>query len=288
MKWWRQLRAAARATVHTALVVGPVFGLLTTSSWPLRLFFAALAAGGLYALIWAAFVYIPGFDLTFRIPWRGPAGRRRMAITFDDGPNGATTEEVLELFRRHNAKATFFLVGRNVEAQPALARRIAAEGHAVGSHTYSHAKLHFLPRAQMQEEIDRGHACLSGVQIASDLFRAPHGLKSWAMARYLRGRGLRLIAWTDGVFDTDCPSGDVIFRRALPKLRGGEILLLHDGKLGHDRRPMLDALARILDACAARGLELVTVPELLGFAAGPASTTKPTTSPATKPATTTA
>ncbi|HEX3698753.1 MAG TPA: polysaccharide deacetylase family protein [Polyangia bacterium] len=277
MKGWRQLRAAARATVHTALVAAPLLGMLTASSWPLRLFFAALTAGGLYALVWAAFVYIPGFDLTFRIPWRGPARKKRMAITFDDGPNGAATEEVLELFRRHQAKATFFLVGRNVEAQPALAQRIAREGHAVGSHTYSHAKLHFLPRAQMQEEIDRGHACLGTVKISSELFRAPHGLKSWAMARYLRARGLRLIAWTDGVFDTDCPSGEVIFRRALPKLRGGEILLLHDGKLGHDRRPMLDALAKILDACAARGLQLVTVPELLGFGAAPSANQVTTT-----------
>ncbi|MEA2698459.1 MAG: hypothetical protein QOI66_2730 [Myxococcales bacterium] len=264
MRWWRRLRAAARVTVHTVLVAAPLLGLLTAQAWPARLFFAALTAVGVYALVWAAFVYIPGFDPAFRIPWRGSARGKRMAITFDDGPNGAATEEVLDLFRRHQAKATFFLVGRNVEAQPALARRIVSEGHAVGSHTYSHAKLHFLPRRQMQDEIDRGHRCLADAGIASDLFRAPHGLKSWAMARHLRARGLRLIAWTDGVFDTDCPSGEVIYRRALPKLRGGEILLLHDGKPGHDRRPMLDALAKILDAADARGLQLVTVPELLG------------------------
>jgi peptidoglycan/xylan/chitin deacetylase (PgdA/CDA1 family) len=97
------------------------------------------------------------------------------------------------------------------------------------------------------------------------------------MARHLRARGIRLIAWTDGVFDTDCPSGEVIYRRALPKLRGGEILLLHDGKLGHDRRPMLDALAKILDAAAARGLELVTVPELLGSGGPPRSAVPATT-----------
>ena len=277
MRWWRRLRATARVLVHSALVAGPLFGLLASSSWAGRTFFAALLAGGLYALVWAAFVYIPGFDLAFRIPWRGPAGGNRMAITFDDGPNGAATEEVLELFRRHRARATFFLVGRNVEAQPALAHRIVREGHAVGSHTYSHAKLHLLPRARMKDEIDRGHRCLTDAGIASELFRAPHGLKSWAMARHLRARGLRLIAWTDGVFDTDCPSGEVIFRRALPKLRGGEILLLHDGKLGHDRRPMLDALAKILDACQQRGLELVTVPELLGFDAHPRSAASPAT-----------
>jgi peptidoglycan/xylan/chitin deacetylase (PgdA/CDA1 family) len=260
------LRATARVIVHTSLCALPLAGLLTARSWTARLLFAALLGAGIAALVWAAFVYIPGFDPMFRIPWRGPRRGRRMAITFDDGPNGAATEEVLALFRRHGARATFFLVGSNVEAQPALARRIAAEGHAVGSHTYSHAKLHLLSRPLIAEEIDRGHRCLHDAGIASDLFRAPHGLKSWAMTRHLRARGLRLVAWTDGIFDTDCPSGELLYRRALPKLRDGEILLLHDGKRGHDRRPMLDALARILDACHARGLELVTVPELLGWA----------------------
>jgi hypothetical protein len=136
MLWWPRLRASIRAIGHGALAVGPLAALFFAQSTAARLACVALAITGVGAAVRAAVVYIPGFDPLFRIPWRGRADRRRIAITFDDGPNGAFTEEVLALFRRYGGRATFFLVGRAVETQPDLARRIAAEGHAVGSHTY--------------------------------------------------------------------------------------------------------------------------------------------------------
>jgi peptidoglycan/xylan/chitin deacetylase (PgdA/CDA1 family) len=269
MKWWRQLRAAGRVILHLGVVLLTAYGLLTTPAGPVRWTFLALTIAAVAWLVRAAFVYIPGFDPFFRVPWRGPRADRRMAITFDDGPNGPVTEEILRLFDQFGAKATFFMVGQAVEAQPDLARAVAAAGHAVGSHTYSHAKLHRLSVARMREEVDRGHRCLEQAGIpVSGLFRAPHGLKTFGLLRHLTRRGLRLIAWTDGVYDTDCPSDEVIYRRALRKLRAGEILLLHDGKQGHERGPLLRALPRILQACRERGLALVTVPELLGEGAG--------------------
>ncbi|MCC6747505.1 MAG: polysaccharide deacetylase family protein [Deltaproteobacteria bacterium] len=267
MKGWRMARAALRTIFHTALVLGPAAGLLLSQSLHWRLVFGAATLVGVALIIWAGFVYIPGFDPFFRVPWRGPRRGRRLAITFDDGPNGAFTEEVLELFRRHGGKATFFMVGQSVEREPELARRVLAEGHAVGSHTYSHQKLHRLSRAEMVSEVERGHACLEAAGInGSRLFRAPHGLKTFALVRHLTRRGIRLIGWTDGVYDTDCPSAEIIAARALKKLRPGEILLLHDGKQGHDRRPMVTALDTILAACRERRLEPVTVPELLDSA----------------------
>jgi peptidoglycan/xylan/chitin deacetylase (PgdA/CDA1 family) len=265
MRGWRTIRAACRATIHAGLAVGPLLGIALSSSWQARLGYATLFVMGFSLLVWAAFVYIPGFDPLFRIPWRGPRRGHRMAITFDDGPHGRVTGQVLDLFKRHGGKATFFLVGQSVEAEPEVVARIVEEGHAVGSHTYSHAKLHLLARPRMQDEVDRGHECLNALGISSNLFRAPHGLKTFSMVRHLARRGLRLVAWTDGVYDTDCPSAEIIFRRALPKLRAGEILLLHDGKRGHERSPLLQALPRILNACKERKLELVTVPELLGW-----------------------
>jgi peptidoglycan/xylan/chitin deacetylase (PgdA/CDA1 family) len=270
MKWWRQLRAAGRVLLHVGAVLLPVCGAWSTPPGPLRWALVAVTIAAAAWLIRAAFVYIPGFDPFFRVPWRGARGDRRIAITFDDGPNGAVTEEILRLFAQFGGKATFFMVGKAVETQPELARAVAAAGHAVGSHTYSHAKLHRLSLASMREEVDRGHRCLEEAGIpGSRLFRAPHGLKTFVLVRHVVQRGLRLIAWTDGVYDTDCPSDEVIYRRALRKLRPGEILLLHDGKQGHDRGPLLRALPRILQACQQRGLAVVTIPELLGQGAGP-------------------
>lgn len=264
MKWWRQLRAVGRAVLHVGAVLLPLWG-TWSSSGAIRWLCLLLTLLAVAWLVRASFIYIPGFDPLFRVPWRGSRRDRRIAITFDDGPNGAVTEEILALFDKYGGKATFFMVGKAVEAQPELARAVAAAGHAVGSHTYSHAKLHRLPVAQVQEEVDRGHRCLEQAGLpGSRIFRAPHGLKTFALVRHLTRRGLRLIAWTDGVYDTDCPSGEVIYRRALRKLRPGEILLLHDGKQGHERGPLLRALPRILQACRDRGLEMVTIPELLG------------------------
>jgi peptidoglycan/xylan/chitin deacetylase (PgdA/CDA1 family) len=249
---------------HLSMVVLPIVGFAIADGAGWRALCAVLAALGMALLVWAAFTYVPGFDLFFRVPWRGPRAGRRMAITFDDGPNGETTEKVLDLLRAYGGKATFFMVGRNVEAEPELARRVLAEGHAVGSHTYSHAKLSQVPFAVAVEEIERGHRALLEAGLPdSRLFRAPHGLKTFRVLSHLEERGLKMIAWTAGAYDTDCPSGDVIARRALRWLRPGSILLLHDGKPGSERRPMLDALQMILQTCRERRLELVTVPELL-------------------------
>jgi peptidoglycan/xylan/chitin deacetylase (PgdA/CDA1 family) len=266
VKWWRQLRAFGRASFHLLLLGVPLY-VADTARGPGWRGVAVLAAMGAAALlVRAAFIYIPGFDPLFRIPWHGPRRRGSMAITFDDGPNVTFTEQVLALLDKHDAKATFFMIGENVEREPGLAREIAARGHAVGSHTYSHQKLSRVPLAVAKQEIDRGHAALVGAGLPDQrLFRAPHGLKTFAVFRHLRRRGLRLIGWTAGVFDTDCPRASVIAGRARRWVRPGSILLLHDGKYGHDRRPMVEALDQILSLARQRGVGLVTVPELLGW-----------------------
>src|SRR5450432_2189610 len=141
MKTWRRVRGLLRASFHVLLVGAPLCALATTTQPLSRLAFGILSAAGVALLVRAAFIYLPGFDPLFRIPWRGSGRARRMAITFDDGPNGPVTEEVLRLLARYGAKATFFMIGENVDRQPALARSVARAGHAVGSHTYSHRKL---------------------------------------------------------------------------------------------------------------------------------------------------
>jgi peptidoglycan/xylan/chitin deacetylase (PgdA/CDA1 family) len=247
------------------MLVVPLWAGLRTASLPAALACFFLATIALAGLIRAAFVYIAGFDLLFRIPWRGSSRRPWMSITFDDGPNGGHTREVLRLLDAYDAKATFFIVGRSAELEPEVVREIEARGHALGSHTYSHVKLNEVPVGVAAEEIDRGHAALLGTGVnETPLFRAPHGQKTFGVFRHLRRRGLRLIAWTAGVFDTDCGDPNVIARRARRWIRPGSILLLHDGKQGHVRFAMTKALEEILKTARERGLRLVTIPELLG------------------------
>jgi peptidoglycan/xylan/chitin deacetylase (PgdA/CDA1 family) len=261
------LRAKIRAAVKSIVLLGLFFGLLAgaiAGEGAARAAFTVATIGAALLGMLAAYIYIPGFDLFGRIPWRGRRGRGLVAITFDDGPNEPYTSQVLEALRRHGARATFFLLGQAVERHPETARRILAEGHAVGSHTFHHRKLHFLSPREIAREIDLGEAALQGAGVQSHrLFRAPHGLKSPFLLRILRQRNLRLVAWTDGVWDTDRPGAGVIAERALSKLRDGEILLLHDGKPGLNRAQTAEALEEILRACREQGLRCVTVPELL-------------------------
>ena len=94
---------------------------------------------------------------------RGPQQGKRDLLTFDDGPAEQFTEQVLEILREHQVPATFFVCGKNVEKHPDLLRRIVAEGHEVGNHTYSHLFVYFKSRRRMAEEIDHTQAIIEKV-----------------------------------------------------------------------------------------------------------------------------
>jgi peptidoglycan/xylan/chitin deacetylase (PgdA/CDA1 family) len=268
-KMLRQARGVLRSAVHLALVLLPAWCMIVATSTAARLLWGAGAIVGLVLLERAAFIYMAGWDPLRRVLWHGPRRPPMVAITFDDGPNGAETERVLDVLARHQARATFFMVGSSVEAQPELARKVAALGHEVGSHTYSHVKLHALPDEQMRSEVDRGHACLTTAGIAgATLMRAPHGLKTRALLRHLTARGLKLVGWSYGIYDTRGDAAEVLTRRALRWLGPGKILLLHDGKLGHARGAMIEALDRVLAECNRRGLQTVTISQMAAAAAG--------------------
>jgi len=228
---------------------------------------AFLLAVGAYL----AWIYLPDVDLPGHSPRRGLASNRtRVALTFDDGPNGADTAAVLDALARHHARATFFVVGEAARKHPELVRRMVDEGHVVGSHTDTHTKLAWLSRATIDRELaDAEAAIVASGAPAPVWFRAPHGFKSPFLPGALARRGMRLVAWSHGVWDTDRPGADVIAERAIGCLRDGEILLLHDGTVGADRSQTATALDRILSAAAERGVQLVTIPEILAPARGP-------------------
>lgn len=254
---------------------------------PVHAYFQALGyVGGYGLLIWAAFrlgggwavagmvalglylchLFLPGFGLA---PWRGRPGRGRIALTFDDGPNGAHTDAVLAALERHGARATFFVVGASAARQPERLRRMVAAGHEIGNHTMSHAILAWRSPADVEREIGEAQrAIVAAGAPAPGWFRAPHGFKSPFLGGALRRHGLRLVAWTRGVWDTDNPGTEAILARTIgaagERLSDGEILLLHDGEDGLPRAQTAAALDAILAACKRRGLTPVTLSELLG------------------------
>jgi peptidoglycan-N-acetylglucosamine deacetylase len=191
---------------------------------------ALLVAGGTLALgIATLHALWPAFDLTGRSLRRGPAGGAAVALTFDDGPSD-DTPAVLEALERAGVRATFFVLGEAAERRPELVRELARRGHAVALHGHTHARLALAGPGTVAREIDRCRAAIraAGVEPAP-FFRAPHGWKGPFLSRALRERGLTLVAWTRGAWDTERPGAGAIAERASRAPRGGEILLLHDG-----------------------------------------------------------
>ena len=198
----------------------------------------------------------------------GPRTRARAALTFDDGP-GPSTPRVLEALAAAEVRATFFVLGRQVERHPALVRRIAAEGHQLGSHGYDHGILVFRGHRHVVEQLARTEVAVAealGAPALSPLFRAPHGFRgptTWAAAR---SRGYRMVGWTRGVFDSAEPGLEVIADRAARALAPGAILLLHDAdgwRPEATREQTAAALPKICRSAERSGLTLVTLDALV-------------------------
>jgi peptidoglycan/xylan/chitin deacetylase (PgdA/CDA1 family) len=184
-----------------------------------------------------------------------------VAITFDDGPSEWTLP-ILDSLKNENIKATFFLLGINVDRHPEIARRIEAEGHAIGYHGYSHTKFHFKSLKFIQADLDR---CVLAFEKAGlspkKLIRFPHGFKNIFAVCEIKLRGWTLCGWGRGVWDSKRPGVDLIVSRSL-QLKGGEILLLHDGdgaKEKPDRSQTAEAILRIIQGLKNKGFQFTTL-----------------------------
>lgn len=221
----------------------------------------AVAGGGLVAIgTWHRNSWLFGPALA-----RLPGEERVVSITFDDGPNPRATPRILDVLRRADVRATFFVLGRHAERWPGLVRRMADEGHQLGNHGYWHRKLHRRSPAYVRDDLTRG---TDEIERASGVrprhFRAPHGFRSPWVTPIARSLGQQTIGWTLGVWDSDRPGADVIARRALDGVRAGSILLLHDGD-GYDaegdRMQTAEALPRLIDGLRERSYRFVTLPD---------------------------
>ena len=190
------------------------------------------------------------------------AGRREVALTFDDGPDPEITPRVLDLLDRAGAKATFFCIGRRVEARPDLAAELVRRGHRIENHTWSHPNTFawYLPPAQRREVLRAQEAIERTAGRAPSLFRPPAGFRNPFTERELFRAGLTLASWTRRGYDTIVREPREILRRLLRGLSAGDVLLLHDGSAvtGGGNPVVLEVLPRLLEELAARGLKPVT------------------------------
>ncbi|MBS1851738.1 MAG: polysaccharide deacetylase family protein [Acidobacteria bacterium] len=196
-----------------------------------------------------------------------PSGSKKIALTYDDGPNDPHTLHLLDVLARHGVKATFFLIGRYVQRRPDIARAVVDAGHVVGNHTFTHPLLIFQSATQINKELQDCRRALSdAVGEHSNLFRPPFGGRRPAVLRIARQLGLQPIMWNLTGYDWSAPPAEKIERRAARKIRGGDVLLLHDGghvAFGADRSQTVLATDRLIARYQAEGYEFVTIPEML-------------------------
>ena len=196
---------------------------------------AGLAAGGYaYASMW------PGSGI-FGLALIAPKRAGEVALTFDDGPNPKWTPRLLDVLGEQDVKATFFMLGRRAEAEPELVRRVAAEGHLIGNHSWSHPNLARSWTSRVREELTRTSETLE--QITGErirYFRPPYGARRPVVFRIARELGLRVVTWNAMTSDWTEPPADWIVEQLTAKIEGlgrrgrAANIVLHDG--GHRER----------------------------------------------------
>jgi peptidoglycan/xylan/chitin deacetylase (PgdA/CDA1 family) len=209
---------------------------------------------------------------------RLPGGGKRIALTYDDGPNDPHTLQLLEVLARHDVKATFFMIGRFVRQRPDIARAVAQAGHVIGNHTATHPVLIFesasQTRIQLLECRDAVHAAVGE---HSSLFRPPFGGRRPATLRVARELALEPVMWNVTGYDWNAPPAAVIEKKVMRQLRGpqrarlwpagvemrgGDVILLHDGgyrALGADRSQTVIATDNLIRRFKDQGYEFVAV-----------------------------
>jgi len=198
-------------------------------------------------------------------------GSKKLAVTYDDGPNDPHTLRLLEVLAKHEVHATFFLIGRYVQERPDIVREVVRAGHVVGNHTFTHPNLIFTSSNETRNQITQ---CRRAIEDAvgehSNLFRPPFGGRRPASLRIVRELGLQPVMWNVTGWDWEAPPPEEIERKVAKQVRGGDVILLHDGghrSMGADRAPTVIATDRLIARYKGEGYEFVTVPEMIGAGA---------------------
>lgn len=186
---------------------------------------------------------------------------RCLHLTFDDGPNTQHTPRLLDVLADHGAKATFFLLGEQVEKHPKIVERLVSEGHQLGNHSYDHPRFTLIPRAVQLEQIERTETLLSRHDgKAMHWFRPPSGRFPLSLLLHFAFRPDGIAYWSFDSLDYQRkPASELIRVMRNTPPRAGEIVLMHDDSIA-----TIDALAALLPEWRAAGFKMLPLPELHG------------------------
>ncbi len=248
------------------LVVGVTTPVLAALNWNHKLFFISLELATKFLIVYPA--------VRANCCWFGPVvtrfrtQKKAVWLTFDDGPHPEDTPTLLKLLKTHNARATFFVIGRQVEKYPELARAILRDGHTLANHTQNHPVLFFwcYLNTRLTREVDQ---CTKTLREATGepprWFRAPAGMANLFLHFLLRDRNQKLIGWSARGFDGLLHNTKAMASRICKSSQPGAIILLHEGRRDRQGRPINLILAEtVLTRLTAEGY-VFTVPDEKDF-----------------------
>ena len=192
-----------------------------------------------------------------------PSNKEKViALTIDDGPWPKTTGEMLDILKRNNVKATFFWVGSALQENPEIAKRVVAEGHAIGNHTWHHW-YRKMDEATAKSEIEKTNELIyKTTGVKTSFFRPPGGYLNNGLAAYAKSQKNSVVMWSVTSADTDPRAKYQVFvKNVIRDANPGAIVLMHDG--GGNRERTVKALPAIVSGLKQQGYRFVTVPELL-------------------------
>lgn len=236
----------------------------------LVLLFSGETIAGLLVILVARLILLyaqlnPSSQLLGPVVTRFQTSEQEVWLTIDDGPDAEETPVVLDLLDRYQAKATFFLIGDRVAANPELVRLILKRGHHIGNHTMHHFEGRFwrMFRRDIEAEINDCSRVITEITgVTPEQFRAPVGHKPWSLHAVLRKAGFPLIGWTVRGLDGVSMNCDRIVSRILKKISPGAIILLHEG-----RGTLPDTLSEILSDLSDKNYRCV-LPSPSSFSCG--------------------
>jgi peptidoglycan/xylan/chitin deacetylase (PgdA/CDA1 family) len=217
---------------------------------------------GLLSIVAVLFYGASRISSQFFVPstCKGDRASNRVAVTFDDGPHPDRTREIMEILERFNCKASFFFTGAQVAGNENVVKALAATGHSIGNHSFSHSGMFPLFRGKtISGEIRETNLILEGITgNPVKYFRPPFGVTNPNIWRGLQGTNLRVVGWSIRSFDTRNEEAEKVIRRITRKLRGGDIILLHETS-DH----ILQVLEQLLAVMDRRGLKCVSLDRML-------------------------
>ncbi|MEH1939317.1 MAG: polysaccharide deacetylase family protein [Nostoc sp.] len=191
------------------------------------------------------------------------ANDKVIALTFDDGPGPKNTAQILEILKKNDIKATFFMLGQMVKYFPQVAKQVAADGHVIGNHTWHHWYFQ-MDGATAASEIDRtADIIYKTTGVKTTLFRPPGGFLNNGLARYAKNEKYAVMMWSEQSGDAERrpPQVPGLVKNVLKYAKPGAIVLMHDG--GGNRSKSVKALPEMIAGLKAQGYRFVTIPQLL-------------------------